>query len=88
MRASLFLLLCLCVDEWGCAVIRVAERLREACGVLNEPFHHDAIAVTLQEAADLITTWEALLRELDDITIDYQVSIKTRAALALAGETP
>jgi hypothetical protein len=44
----------------------LVERLREATTVLDEPFHHDAIAATLLEAADAIaeaTTQEQALRE-------------------------
>lgn len=43
----------------------IAQRLREACTVLDEPFHHDAIAVTLMEAATEIEALRSRLSELE-----------------------
>ena len=44
------------------SVETVIQRLREGATVLDEPFHHDAIAVAMLEAADLLST---LQRERD-----------------------
>jgi hypothetical protein len=41
-------------------------RLREACGVLDEPFHHDAICVALNEAADALAQADTRERQAFD----------------------
>ena len=61
---------------------RIAELLREATTVLDEPFHRDSVAVTLLEAADLLTAQAERLAQVEPLLGDMEEVAAVRIRLA------